>query len=138
MPSRTLLDDYAQARKAAADAEATAKDARAARSRAEQALLDAMADEGTTSAGTDDFTVSVSRKLRPQVTGDKEIACRAFADDPSFGAITKVDVNLNTLGSLVRELAAAHPDQDPNDLLPPGARDHIGIYEQYALNFRSK
>jgi hypothetical protein len=138
MPDSTLLDRYAQARKDAAAAEDAAKDARRARADAERALLDAMADEGTTSAGTDQFTVSVSRKLRPSVTGDKAAACAFLADDPSFRDITKVDVNLQTLGSLIRELAAKHPDQDPMDLLPPGARDHIQIYEQYALNFRSK
>lgn len=138
MPDRTLLDQYAQARKTAAQAEAAAKDARAARAEAEQALLDAMADEGTTSSGTDQFTVSISRKLHPSVVGDRLIAAAALAEDPSFADITKVDVNLNTLGALIRELAEKHPDQDPMDLLPEGARDHIRVFEKYALNFRSK
>jgi hypothetical protein len=138
MPSKTLLDEYLMCREAKEAADAAQKTAAQNFRTAEQRLMDAMADEGVANVGTDRFAVTASTTLRPRVIGDKALAAALLAEDPSFRDITKVDVNLNTLGALIRERAEQHPDMDPMELLPPAAREHVEIYEQQRLNFRRK
>lgn len=138
MPNPTLLDHYHQTRLTKQETEAAAKDAAAAFRNAEQELLDAMADEGISTVGTDRFTVSTSRTLRVQTVGDKAAAAERLADMDGFGAFVKRDFNLNSLSAHVRELADKNPDQDPRELLPPEVRDDLSVFEHYRLNFRSK
>jgi hypothetical protein len=138
MPDPTLLDTYHQARAAKQETEATAKAAAAEFRDAEQALLDAMADEGISTVGTDKFTVSTSRTLRVQTVGDKAAAAERLAAHGGFDAFVKRDFNLNSLSAHVRELAEKQPDIDPRELLPADVRDDLSVFEQYRLNFRSK
>ena len=138
MPSKTLLDQYSKARAAKQTADQAVKDANAELTRAERELMDAMAEEDVSSVGTDDFTVSTSRTLRVQTSGDKAAAAEELSHRPGFSAFVKRDFNLNSLSAHVRELASEQPDIDPNDLLPPEVREHLSVFEHYRLNYRSK
>jgi hypothetical protein len=138
MPDPQLLSDYDLARKRKKNAEQELKECNAEFAQAERELLDAMADEGLQSMGNDRFTVSTSRTLRVQASGDKAAAAEQLSQRPGFADFVKRDFNLNSLSAHVRELAADKPDVDPNDLLPPEVREHLSVFEHYRLNFRSK
>lgn len=114
--------------------EATVKDLKEQKDKAQEILLDEFGADGVQNLKIDGRTMYVNRSLKPSVSpGGQPALCAAFKS-LGLGDMVKESVNFQTLGGWMRN--DIERDVDDMPILPPEVQEIVSVFEDFSIRVR--